>query len=65
MIAHFARAQGVEHEAFVAGLVDSLGAATGRVSEPEEVARAIAFAASPNNITGNELLVDGGIVKSV
>jgi NAD(P)-dependent dehydrogenase (short-subunit alcohol dehydrogenase family) len=65
MIAHFARAQGVEHADFVAGLVDGLGAATGRISEPEEVARAIAFAASPNNITGNELLVDGGIIKNV
>jgi NAD(P)-dependent dehydrogenase (short-subunit alcohol dehydrogenase family) len=65
MIAHFARVQGVEHTEFVAGLVDSLGAATGRMSEPEEVARAIAFAASPNNITGNELLVDGGIIKNV
>ena len=35
------------------------------MSEPEEVARAIAFAASPNNITGSELLVDGGIIKHV
>jgi NAD(P)-dependent dehydrogenase (short-subunit alcohol dehydrogenase family) len=36
-----------------------------RISEPEEIARVIAFAASPNNITGNELLVDGGVVKNV
>jgi NAD(P)-dependent dehydrogenase (short-subunit alcohol dehydrogenase family) len=29
------------------------------------VARLIAFTASPNNITGAEYLIDGGIVKSV
>ena len=65
MVARLARAQGVEHEAFVAQLVDGLGAATGRLSEPDEIARVIAFAASPNNITGNEILVDGGIVKNL
>jgi NAD(P)-dependent dehydrogenase (short-subunit alcohol dehydrogenase family) len=65
MIAYFARAQGVDHAAFTEQLVDGLGAATGRISEPEEIARAIAFAASPSNITGNELLVDGGIIKNV
>jgi NAD(P)-dependent dehydrogenase (short-subunit alcohol dehydrogenase family) len=36
-----------------------------RLSGTEEVARRIAFAASPNNITGAEVLIDGGIVKSV
>ena len=30
-----------------------------------DVARLIAFAASPNNITGAEYLIDGGIVKNV
>jgi NAD(P)-dependent dehydrogenase (short-subunit alcohol dehydrogenase family) len=65
MVARLAAAQGVDHAAFAAQLVDGLGAATGRLSEPDEVARAIAFAASPNNITGNELLVDGGIVKNL
>jgi NAD(P)-dependent dehydrogenase (short-subunit alcohol dehydrogenase family) len=65
MVARLADAQALDHAAFVAQLVEGLGAATGRLSEPEEVARAIAFAASPNNITGNELLVDGGIVKNL
>jgi NAD(P)-dependent dehydrogenase (short-subunit alcohol dehydrogenase family) len=65
MAARLASTQGVDHAAFAAQLVDGLGAATGRISEPEEIARVIAFAASPNNITGNELLVDGGIVKNV
>jgi hypothetical protein len=32
---------------------------------PEEVARLIAVAASPNNITGAEYPTDGGIVKNV
>jgi NAD(P)-dependent dehydrogenase (short-subunit alcohol dehydrogenase family) len=65
MVARLADAQGLDHAVFVEQLVEGLGAATGRLSEPEEVARAIAFAASPNNITGNELLVDGGIVKNL
>jgi NAD(P)-dependent dehydrogenase (short-subunit alcohol dehydrogenase family) len=42
----------------------TLGASTGRLSTPEEVARLIAFAASSNNITGAEYLIDGGVVKS-
>jgi NAD(P)-dependent dehydrogenase (short-subunit alcohol dehydrogenase family) len=65
MVARLATAQGVDHAAFAAQLVDGLGAATGRLSEPGEIARAIAFAASPNNMTGNEMLVDGGIVKNL
>jgi NAD(P)-dependent dehydrogenase (short-subunit alcohol dehydrogenase family) len=65
MIGRLAQLQGSDHATFAAQLMDSLGAATGRLSTPEEVARAIAFAASPNNITGNELLVDGGIVKNL
>jgi NAD(P)-dependent dehydrogenase (short-subunit alcohol dehydrogenase family) len=65
MVARLVSARGVEHDAFVTRLVDGLGAATGCLSEPEEIARAIAFAASPNNIAGTELLVDGGIVKNL
>lgn len=65
MVARLATAQGLDHAEFMAQLVNGLGAATGRLSEPEEIARVIAFAASPNNITGNELLVDGGIVKNL
>lgn len=65
MIGRLAQLQGVEHAAFAEQLVGGLGAATGRLSEPEEIARAIAFAASPSNITGNEILIDGGIIKNV
>jgi NAD(P)-dependent dehydrogenase (short-subunit alcohol dehydrogenase family) len=41
-----------------------MGAATGRLTTPDEVARLIAFIATPNNITGAEYLIDGGVVKS-
>lgn len=64
-IARIAREQGVPHDAFVDQMMGSLGASTGRISTPDEVARLIAFLASPNNINGSEHLVDGGIVKNV
>ncbi|WP_433333323.1 SDR family oxidoreductase [Spirillospora sp. CA-294931] len=63
-IARVAREQGLTHEGLVEQLKERMGASTGRLSTPEEVARLIVFAAAPNNITGADLLVDGGIVKS-
>jgi NAD(P)-dependent dehydrogenase (short-subunit alcohol dehydrogenase family) len=65
MIARVAKAQGVEHEQFAAQLMGSLGATSGRITTPEEVARLIAFVASPSNITGAEYLIDGGVIKNV
>ncbi|MEV6304862.1 SDR family oxidoreductase [Actinoplanes sp. NPDC051861] len=62
-IGQLARRQGMDHEMFADQLQQSLGASSGRMSTPEEVARLIAFAASPGNITGAELLIDGGQVK--
>lgn len=64
-IARVAREQGIAHAAFVDQMMASLGASTGRISTPEEVARLVAFLASPNNITGTEHLIDGGIVKQL
>lgn len=64
-IGRVAKEQGVAHEEFVARMTASLGASTGRISTPEEVARLIAFVASPNNVNGAEYLVDGGIIKNV
>jgi NAD(P)-dependent dehydrogenase (short-subunit alcohol dehydrogenase family) len=64
-IGRLATEQGMEHQDLVEQLIDGIGSATGRISTPEEVARLIAFAASPNNITGAELLIDGGIIKHV
>ena len=64
-IARLAKANGVEHHAFADQMLSTMGASTGRLSTPEEVARLIAFTASPNNITGADYLIDGGIVKTV
>jgi NAD(P)-dependent dehydrogenase (short-subunit alcohol dehydrogenase family) len=64
-IARLAKANGVEHQTFADQMLSTMGASTGRLSTPEEVARLIAFTASPNNITGAEYLIDGGIVKNV
>lgn len=65
MIARLAQVQGVAHHAFAEQLMSSLGASTGRITKPVEVARLVAFLASPNNITGTEYLIDGGTVKSL
>jgi len=65
LIARLAQTQNTDHEAFASQLMNSLGASTGRLTTPAEVARLIAFLASPNNITGAEYLIDGGIVKNV
>jgi NAD(P)-dependent dehydrogenase (short-subunit alcohol dehydrogenase family) len=64
-IARLAKANGAEHQAFADQMLSTMGASTGRLSTPEEVARLIAFTASPNNITGADYLIDGGIVKTV
>jgi NAD(P)-dependent dehydrogenase (short-subunit alcohol dehydrogenase family) len=63
-IGQVAKASGVEHEAIVEQFLSTLGASTGRVSTPEEVARLILFTASPNNITGVDYLIDGGAIKT-
>ncbi|GLZ79668.1 3-oxoacyl-ACP reductase [Actinorhabdospora filicis] len=62
-IAQLARRQGMGHREFADRLMESIDAPTGRISTPEEVARTILFAASPNNTTGAELFVDGGLVR--
>jgi NAD(P)-dependent dehydrogenase (short-subunit alcohol dehydrogenase family) len=59
-----AQQRGVSVEALGDEVMAMLGASTGRVSTPEEVARLIAFAASPNNITGTDYLIDGGAIKT-
>jgi NAD(P)-dependent dehydrogenase (short-subunit alcohol dehydrogenase family) len=63
-IAQLAAHQGVAHESFAKQLMAGMGAATGRLTTPDEVAKLIAFVAAPNNITGAEYLIDGGVVKS-
>jgi NAD(P)-dependent dehydrogenase (short-subunit alcohol dehydrogenase family) len=54
-------------EAVVAIVTGMGGAATGKLSSPEDVAFLIAFLASSraSNITGQNLVVDGGLVKTM
>jgi putative oxidoreductase len=44
-----------------------MGLSIGRLSEPEETAALIAFLASPRaaNVTGADVLADGGAIKTV
>jgi NAD(P)-dependent dehydrogenase (short-subunit alcohol dehydrogenase family) len=62
-IGRVGRRQGLDHDTFAAQLQTALGASTGRISTPEEVARLVVLAAAPNNINGAELVVDGGLLK--
>ncbi|MEV4759706.1 SDR family oxidoreductase [Micromonospora sp. NPDC049559] len=64
-VGRMAKEQGVPHDALVEQILAASGVTTGRVATPEEVARLIAFLASPNNITGSEYFVDGGMIKNV
>jgi NAD(P)-dependent dehydrogenase (short-subunit alcohol dehydrogenase family) len=65
LIARLAKTEGIEHQVFADQLMSTLGASTGRITTPVEVARLVAFLASPNNITGSEYLIDGGTIKSM
>lgn len=65
LIARLAATQGVEHHVFADQLISTLGPSTGRLTTPVEVARLVAFLAAPNNITGAEYLIDGGVIKNL
>lgn len=45
----------------------SMGISTGRITEPHEVADLVLFLSSPlaANITGTEVLIDGGQNKTI
>ena len=60
-IARIATRNGAEHQALADELLSNIGASTGRIRTPAEVARLIAVTASPNNINGAEYLIDGGV----
>lgn len=62
-----ARSLGIGLDDLLAGLPGQMGISTGRLAEPAEVAATIAFLASPlaGSITGTDVLVDGGTVKTV
>ncbi|WP_059011160.1 SDR family oxidoreductase [Streptomyces specialis] len=63
-IGRLAAEQGITHQELVDQFMAGLGATTGRLSTPEELARVIVFAVSPNNINGADLVVDGGVLKT-
>nr|WP_042193059.1 SDR family NAD(P)-dependent oxidoreductase [Kibdelosporangium sp. MJ126-NF4]CEL20535.1 3-oxoacyl-[acyl-carrier protein] reductase [Kibdelosporangium sp. MJ126-NF4]CTQ89446.1 3-oxoacyl-[acyl-carrier protein] reductase (EC 1.1.1.100) [Kibdelosporangium sp. MJ126-NF4] len=63
-IARVARSHGRTREQQVEEMTQQMGISTGRISTPVEVAQLIVFAAAPNNITGVDYLIDGGVVKT-
>ncbi|MGY2093431.1 oxidoreductase [Nocardia gipuzkoensis] len=65
--AELAAAQGITHEQFLSAMPDQFGIASGKISEPEELAELIAFLVSDNaaNIVGADYVVDGGTLKTV
>ena len=67
MTAEMARRAGMELDDFLAKLPGWMGATTGRFTEPAEVGALIAFLASPraDNLTGVDVVLDGGVTKTV
>ena len=57
---------GATHEEFLEAMPATFGVASGRIAEPEDVAAFITFLASPiaNSITGADLVIDGGTIKT-
>ncbi|MBV7702797.1 SDR family oxidoreductase [Nocardia nova] len=60
-----AAAQGISHDDLLAGISESFGIASGRISEPEEVAALVTFlvSARAGNIVGADYVIDGGTLK--
>ena len=67
MAGDLARRHGLGMDEFLAALPGEMGMSTGRLAEPEETAATIAFLVSPHaaNITGIDVVVDGGLIKTV
>ena len=63
-----ARRSAMDPDDAAVAILDGMGgAATGKISSPEDVAFVIAFLASgrASNITGQNLVVDGGLMKTI
>lgn len=65
--ARLAEAMNLGHRELVAGLPAAMGMVTGRMIEPEEIASAVAYLASPHaaSVTGTDHVIDGGAIKTV
>ncbi|MEV6771528.1 SDR family oxidoreductase [Nocardia sp. NPDC051030] len=65
--AKIAEANGAPHDQFLAALPEQFGIASGRISEPEEVAALVTFLASGRaaNIHGADYVIDGGTLKTM
>lgn len=61
-----AAALGISQEQFLAALPELAGIASRRITEPEEVAALVTFLVSAKaaNITGADLVIDGGMLKT-
>ncbi|MFG2502874.1 oxidoreductase [Streptomyces sp. NPDC048441] len=61
-----AASAGVEHAAFIEQIPSAFNIASGRITEPREVAALIAFLLSDvaGNVTGADYVIDGGMVKT-
>jgi 3-hydroxybutyrate dehydrogenase/3-oxoacyl-[acyl-carrier protein] reductase len=62
--ARIAQAEGISEEAVLDRYVADMGIATGRPNEPQDIVAMVLFLVGPGgrNITGQELVVDGGVI---
>ncbi len=62
--ARIAQAEGISEEAVLDRYVADMGIATGRPNEPQDIVAMVMFLVGPGgrNITGQELVVDGGVI---
>lgn len=62
-----ARRAGVAPETFTDKLPAAVGVPTGRFAEPEEIAALVVFLASGRvpNMSGADLVIDGGMLKTI